>query len=239
MFRCKRPGGCRDLVQEMSSSLLFIGADPREFTGLLSHWEQVTPLQLPVHWARTARWKGREVTAIANGAGAERAFAAVLVAPKPAAICNIGFCGALDETLRIGDIFVATEVRDGSSSWPALVPNTGNAPTGLVVSIDHIAQTAAEKSNLRATGASIVEMEAGGVARAAEDLDLPFYCIRAVSDLAHEDFVNDFNAALGPDGRFSTIRLVKQLKFGELFRLKQRTDLASKKLGDYLAATTF
>ena len=45
--------------------------------------------------------------AIANGAGAERAFAAVLVAPRPSAVCNIGFCGALDESLRVGDIVVA------------------------------------------------------------------------------------------------------------------------------------
>jgi nucleoside phosphorylase len=223
----------------MSSSLLFIGADPREFTGVLPHWEQVRPLQLSVHWARTARWKGRDVIAIANGAGSERAFAAVLVAPKPAAICNIGFCGALDETLRIGDVVVGTEVRDGSRSWPALIPQGPVGPRGIVASIDHIAQTAAEKSNLRATGASIVEMEAAGVARASEDLDLPFYCIRAVSDLAHEDLVNDFNAALRPDGTFSTLGLVKQLKIGELIRLKQRTDQAAKKLGDYLAATTF
>ena len=224
----------------MTNSILFIAADPREFNGFLPHWQQIQPLPLPVHWARTGRWKGREVHAIANGAGADRAFAAVLVAPKSAALCNIGFCGALDESLQIGDVFVATKVQDGSRSWPALQPDdTPDAPTGAVASIDHIAQTAAEKSNLRATGASIVEMEAAGVARASEDLDLPFYCIRAVSDLAREDFANDFNAALKPDGRFSTIGLLKQLRLPELIRLKQRTDLASKKLGDFLAATTF
>jgi adenosylhomocysteine nucleosidase len=224
----------------MTNSILFIAADPREFTGFLPHWQQIQPLPLPVHWARTGRWKGREVHAIANGAGAERAFAAVLVAPKSSAICNIGFCGALDETLQIGDVVVATEVRNGSRSWPALVPDdTPDSPTGTVASIDHVAQTAAEKSNLRATGASIVEMEAAGVARASEDLELPFYCIRAVSDLAHEDFATDFNAALKPDGRFSIMRLVTQLKLGELIRLKQRTELASKKLGDFLAASTF
>jgi len=224
----------------MTNSILFIAAEPRELTGFLAHWQQIQPLPLPVHWARTGRWKGREVYAIANGAGAERAFAAVLVAPKSSAICNIGFCGALDETLRIGDVVVATEVRNGSRSWPALVPgDTPESPTGTVASIDHIAQTAAENSNLRATGASIVEMEAAGVARASEDLDLPFYCIRAVSDLAREDLATDFNAALKPDGRFSTIRLIAQLKLAELIRLKQRTDLASKKLGDFLAASTF
>ena len=224
----------------MSDSILFIAADPREFTGFLPHWQQIQPLPLPVHWARTGRWKGREVHAIANGAGADRAFAAVLAAPKSSAICNIGFCGALDEALRIGDVFVATKVQNGSRSWPALQPDDSpEAPSGAVASIDHVAQTAAEKSNLRATGASIVEMEAAGVARASEDLDLPFYCIRAVSDLADEDLATNFNAALKPDGRFSPIRLMTQLKLGELIRLKQRTDLASIKLGEFLAATTF
>lgn len=220
-------------------SVLFIGADPREFSGFLSHWHQIQPLQLPVHWARTGRLKGREVHAIANGAGAERAFAAVLVAPKSSAICSIGFCGALEETLKIGDVFVANEVRKGSQSWPALDPGGPDAATGVVASIDHVAQRAEEKRNLRASGASIVEMEASGVARASEDLDLPFYCIRAVSDLAGEDFATDFNAALGPDGKFSVLSLIKQLQFGELLRLQQRTALASKKLGDFLAATNF
>jgi nucleoside phosphorylase len=107
------------------------------------------------------------------------------------------------------------------------------------MSTGRIAQTAAEKRNLRATGASIVEMEAAGVARGAEDLDVPFYCIRAVSDLAGEDFQNDFNAALQPDGRFSILRLVAQLKLKELIELQKRTALASKKLGDFLAATSF
>lgn len=223
----------------MSDSLLFIAADPREFAGFLPHWHRVEPLQLPVHWARTGQWKGREVHAIANGAGADRAFAAVLVAPKSSAICNIGFCGALDESLRIGDVFVAVAIQNGSHTWPAIVPDGPAAPTGIVASIDHVAQTAAEKRSLRAEGASIVEMEAAGVARASEDLDVPFHCIRAVSDLANEELATDFNAALRQDGRFSTITLVKQLKIGELLRLKKRTDLAAKNLGEHLAATNF
>jgi len=227
------------------SSILFIAADAREFTGLLTHWENVAPLHLPVHFARSGRWKGREVFAIANGAGADRAFAAILLAPKASAICNVGFCGALDEGLDIGDIVVATEVLSGTQSWHTTLPDTPEALEGPVVCIDRIAQTAAEKRNLRQTGASIVEMESAGVARAAEDLNVPFYCIRAVSDLADEDFANDFNAALTPDGRFSILRLLAgavsspQVKLKELIRLGKRTTLASKKLGDFLAATTF
>ena len=49
--------------------------------------------------------------AIANGAGAPRAAAAVAAAVaterQPSAICSIGFCGALDESLAVGDIFTA------------------------------------------------------------------------------------------------------------------------------------
>jgi len=227
------------------SSIVFIAADPREFTGLLTHWEKVAPLHLPVHFARSGRWKGREVFAIANGAGADRAFAAILLAPKASVICNIGFCGALDGGLDIGDIVVATEVLSGAQSWRTAIPDTPEALEGPVVCIDRIAQTAAEKRNLRATGASIVEMESAGVARAAEDLNVPFYCIRVVSDLAGENFANDFNAALTPDGRFSILRLLAgaasnpQVKLKELIRLGKRTTLASKKLGDFLAATTF
>ncbi len=231
----------------MAGPILFVAADPRECAGLIAHWENVRAVPLPVTWARTGKWKGGEVMAIANGAGADRAFAAVLVAPKPSAVCNIGFCGALDESLQVGDIFVACEVRNGSMRYETLVPGVvgSGIASGAVASIDHIAATAAEKRNLRATGASIVEMEAAGAARAAEDLDLPFYCIRAVSDLADEDLENDFNAALTPEGQFNTLRLVTgalarpRQRFGELLRLKRRTDAASKKLGDFLADCTF
>jgi adenosylhomocysteine nucleosidase len=226
--------------------LLFVAADPRECTGLISHWQDVREVLLPVMWARTGRSKGREVMAVANGAGGDRAFAAVLVVPKPTAVCNIGFCGALDTALGIGDIVVADEVRDEVREYETLVPGATKASRrGAVISIQRIAQTAAEKRNLRATGASIVEMEAAGAARAAEDLGLPFYCIRAVSDLAGEDFENDFNAALTPDGRFSMLRLIAgalgspRKRFGELLRLQRRTAVASKHLGDFLVDCTF
>jgi adenosylhomocysteine nucleosidase len=229
----------------MPGPLLFIAAHARECAALISHWENLRTPALSVNWAREGLWKRRPVMAIANGAGADRAFAAVILASKSSAVCNIGFCGALDDALRIGDIFVATEVRNGTRAYAAQAPSGPAAPSGVVVSIDHVAQTALEKRGLRSTGASVVEMEAAGAARASEDMGLPFYCVRVVSDLAEENFANDFNAALGPDGRFSGARLAAgalarpRERFSELMRLKQRTAVASKKLGDFLAGCTF
>jgi adenosylhomocysteine nucleosidase len=229
----------------MSDPILFVAADPRELNGWVNRWEGVRSVALAVNWARAGKWKGRAVAAIANGAGAERAFTAAIMAGKISAVCSTGFCGALDSALNIGDIVVATEVRNGTRLYPTSLPAGPQAQLGPVVSIDHVAQTAAEKSDLSASGAIVVEMEAAGIARAAEDRGVPFYCIRAVSDLAGETFANDFNAALTPDGRFSIASLVAgalvspQKRFGELLRLQRRTAVASKNLGDFLADCTF
>jgi nucleoside phosphorylase len=114
-----------------------------------------------------------------------------------------------------------------------------------VASIDHVAETAEEKRKLRASGASVVEMEAAGAAGAAADMGVPFYCVRVVSDLAGEDFANNFNAALTEDGSFSVARLAigalasPRKRLGELVRLKHRTEMAAKKLGEFLANCTF
>lgn len=191
-------------------------------------------------------WKGAETMAIANGAGPDRARAGVMAAPRPAAVCNIGYCGALDDSLGIGDIFVATEVRNGTGTYRAERPG-GAIPkaSGVLVSQRSIAQTAAEKRSLRNSGAFAVEMEAAGAARASEELNVPFYCIRAVSDLAGEDFANDFNGCIMPDGRFDVARLLLGAcaspvrRFGELIRLSKRTKRASDNLGEFLANCTF
>lgn len=225
--------------------LLFIGADAREFAGLLKHWTSVRPFPRAVHWGRLGYMRGRSVAAIANGAGADRALAAVLLAGQVSAVCNIGFCGALDINLSIGDIVVATAVNDGREAFAAADPRGPEAERGMVACADRIVGTAAEKRALREKGFSVVEMESAGAARGAQDLNVPFYCVRAVSDLAEENFANDFNAALTDDGRFSVARLVSgalsnpSARFGELLRLRQRTELAANKLGDFLVNCRF
>ena len=68
---------------------------------------------------------------------------------------------------------------------------------------------------------------------------------RAISDLSHEDFINDFQRFLKPDGRFDAPRLVLSAfghpvaGFGELIRLARRVALASKNLGEFLANCEF
>jgi len=186
---------------------------------------------------------------IANGVGAKFAAAAVdkaLAKFQADAVISTGFCGALDPSLQVGDIVVGSEVVSGTRRYAASQPHADRPHhTGVVLSFGHIVQTAAEKSRLRATGAIAVEMEASGVAERAEAHKLPFYCIKAVSDLAGEDMANDFNSALRPDGHFATIVILRSslrqplVRIPELLRLRKRCARAALLLGEFIADCRF
>ena len=222
--------------------LLFVAADPMEFAGLQIHCWRVAPLLLPVAWARTAELNGNPIVMIANGAGAKQAAKAVDAASQATAVVNIGFCGALDPAFRIGDIFVAASIRGVPVRTPQ---SSAHYASGDLVSLDHVAQTAAEKRKLRTAGASAVEMEAAGVLERARALGLPLFCVRSITDLAEESFANDFNAALREDGHFDTMQILRSAilrpvsRFPELVRLRKRCGIAARKLGGFLADCRF
>ena len=221
--------------------ILFVGALPREFTGLLKRCTNVRRERLPVHWARSGELNGVPVLTIANGAGPLRAYAAV-AGPDLRAVCNIGFCGALDPALQVADVFVGTHVNGEEIRQPR---SSRAAIAGRLASIDHVARTSGEKRDLRASGAMAVEMEAAGALRRARALNVPFYCVRVVSDLATETLRCDFNRALRDDGRVSEARLAIQALthpltcLPELLRLGKRSALASERLGEFLAGCEF
>jgi nucleoside phosphorylase len=229
--------------------LLLVGAEAREFGGVLKFCRNVRPLGWPVHWSRSAEMNGREVLLAANGAGAARAAAVVETAHGAGRldlICSMGFCGALEDDMRIGDIFVAERVQADGVDFPAAKPETVRPHhSGVLASIDRVAQTADEKAALHRRGASAVEMEAAGAAAKAAGYGLPFYCVRSVTDLAGESFQLDLNSALRSDGKFATMQLIaascrRPLSLlPELLRLGRRSYTAARTLGEFLADCRF
>lgn len=228
---------------------MLVGAEAREFSGVLKFCRKVRPLGWPVRWSRVALMNGREVLLAANGAGAARAAAAVEAAHAAGnldLICSMGFCGALEDNMRIGDIFVAERVQADGAEYAAAKPETSRPHhTGVLASIHHVAQTADEKAALRRRGASAVEMEAAGAAATAAGFGLPFYCVRSVTDLAGESFRLDLNSALRSDGKFATMQLIAAscrrplTLLPELLRLGRRSYTAARTLGEFLADCRF
>ena len=229
--------------------LLLIASHPMEFRGILARAEQARPARLPVDWARFVRLGGHELLLVANGAGAPRAASAMDAAGEtfqPDSAISTGFCGALDPQLGVADVVVATSVVGPDRRYEALPVSSAAAHhSGVVCSIDRVAQTAEEKRCLRAGGAMVVEMEAAGVAARAQARGLPFHCIRVVTDLAGETMANDFNAALRSDGHFDTMVILREtlrrplVRLPELCRLRQRSVRAACVLGDFIADCRF
>ena len=234
--------------------ILIVASDPMEFPGILSHAREARRFALGTHWARQARLGEHAVLLAANGAGAARAAAAVDAAVarfEPEAVVSTGFCGALDETLQLADIVVADAIVEVVGQ--AVLPAAGFPPAGLkrqprigtVCTADHVVRTAEEKRKLFATGACAVDMEAAGAAARAQCHALPFYCIKAVTDLAGETLANDFNRALRPDGHFDTMDILGRAlsrptaRIPELLRLRSRSRRAARTLGEFFADCRF
>ncbi len=157
-------------------------------------------------------------------------------------LISVGFCGGLAPSLRVGDIFVATEVTSVSA---AAAPSSSRPfKTGKLLSIDRVVSTSAEKAAL-ASNADAVEMEAAAVAARAIEWNVPFYAVRVVTDTFEESFPLDFNQMRGAAGRFSRVKIVGAALrqpakvIPELMKLNQRTKRAAQALGDFLADARF
>ena len=217
---------------------LMVAAEGREFEGILKRAGVVRPLKWPgAAFSREAAWKNSRWLLIANGPGPRLVRRALDLGHDGKQdvdrMLSIGFCGALDPALRIGDIVVSGEVPKGLQT---------SFVQGGVVSVDRVASTAREKCDLRAaTGAAVVEMESAAVAQKAREWNIPFGCVRVVSDVAGDDLPLDFNRYRDADGRFERMRIALAALgrpftvLPGLVRLDRDCRRAAERLGEFLA----
>lgn len=224
-----------------------IAAEKFELDGLRRQVSERRLLPWALDFAERGRWQGRSVTLVANGPGPVLAAQALETACRHEsvdAVISIGFCGGLDPALAVGDMIAATEIRAKQSGkrYPACLPREGSLTKGAIVSDDRVAITVEEKRDLRATGASAVEMEAAGIAERAAFRGIPVYCIRVVSDSSTDAMPLDFNRYRTSTGRFDRGAIFRAALFRPfrhipaLLRLQRQSKLASDKLGEFFAA---
>ncbi len=217
-----------------------IAAEERELTGFAAHLRGRRKLALPVAYAEEGELHERLWLLGANGAGPKLAAEAVRAFSRRLdRVISTGYCGALDAALRPSDVVICDRVIDADTDRSF---RTADEFGAACLSGDRVIQTSREKQLLReTTGASIVEMEAAGVAAEAQARGVPFHCIRVVTDTADEDIHLDLNAARDSAGRFRTGRIAvmalrrPRLYIPELLKLNRRAREASERLGDYLA----
>jgi nucleoside phosphorylase len=159
-----------------------VAALEREVKGLIRNWSRI---EREFDGRRFAFFERDGLVVVCGGIGAEcarRATEAVIALYHPARVESVGFAGALDKTLRIGDVFRPAEVidaRDGSrfETGPGDVQGDGRLVTFMVVA------GAEQKAKLaQAYQARAVDMEAAAVFAAACAHGIAFGATKVMSD---------------------------------------------------------
>lgn len=158
---------------------------------------------------------------------------------RPSVLCCVGFSGALQPGQRVGDLVLASEiVEPGGKRWPAFLPKICSSDaitTGRLLTVAAMVSDPREKQRLgQAYQALAVDMESAAAAQLCQQYEVPFVCLRAISD--------DLNTPLSPqlvdllrDGRVSLPRLLANVMrhptlMGELWCLAKNTRIAARKL---------
>ena len=203
-------------------------------------------LPLVRHWPTTEReYSGRrfrffengEIVVVCGGIGAEaarRATEAVIVLYAPGVVYSVGFAGALEPGLKVGEIIVARRVlnaADGSS----VETGTGE---GVLVSFNSVASPEQKAKLADSFGAQAVDMEAAAVAQAAQARGVRFAAVKAISDESNFA-LPAMDKFVAPAGKFLTWRftlfvLVRPWMYKSMLTLARNSNRASHALCDWL-----
>jgi adenosylhomocysteine nucleosidase len=197
------------------------------------------------------------VLVVETGVGAaatERALSWLLGRPllgnvpyRPKLVLAAGFAGALRPGLRVGDLVLATELADDRGNvWPAtwpgeLPPGEWRPPLhrGRLLTAPALVGDPGQKQQLgQRHDALAVDMEAATVARVCARHEVPFGCLRAISDEAGTPLSPQLVEVLG-SGRVKPWHLLRVLArrprlAAELWRLARDTRRAARLLGSGL-----
>ncbi len=237
-------------------AILYVASEAAELRPFADLLTGVRKLKWPVDYAYEGIWESRRILLAANGAGpvlaaqvVEIAIRAGMVAELSSsrleAVISTGFCGGLDPALEASQIIVATQVLAPASGEVyncSAVQSDQVFVQGTLLSQDRIANDAHQKRDLFGLEAIVVDMEAAGIAARTRRAQLPFACIKVVSDTASESFGFDLNRMRSPEGRIARGKIVLHALthpnvVPSLLRLRSRTRDAAKALGEFLVSS--
>jgi adenosylhomocysteine nucleosidase len=184
-----------------------------------------------------------ERAVVISGIGRTHAGAAARAAIsqyRPAELISAGLAGALIRSLKAGSVFTPNVVVDAAdgSEYRCTAQAGGVVGGGVLVSAAEISSVEAKQRLVEHFHGLVVDMEAAGVAIAAQEAGLGFRCVKAISDEANfvmpplEKFVDaagNFQA-----GRFAAWTAVHPLQWKRVMTLGRNTSKAVRALFEWL-----
>jgi adenosylhomocysteine nucleosidase len=182
-----------------------IAAMPGELKPLVGKWPHSKRNGVQFWAQRNPEEEWIAACAGAGQAAATRAFAALEEGGPIDLVFSLGWAGALRADVVPGSAYNIAGVIDARTGERFLC-DAGSGDLWLVTSPTVAGE--AEKRRLAGTyKAALVDMEAAAIGRLAAMREIPFYCIKGVSDALNAR-MPDFNRFIGPDGRFNTGGLI-------------------------------
>lgn len=204
----------------MEPGIAIIGAIKDEIAGIKHEMRITDTLRWPTGNAFAGEWQGVPLVLVRSGMGRDRARRALMeVAGRYSLkeVISIGYAGALDPTLEVGDLVVADTVVAEDSSRPdetakrySLNKEVFNIVAGVrgrvLLTVDRVAATPEEKKRLREQYSAVaVDMETSALAGEAEARGLAFISVRAITDTADQALI-DCSHLVGENGDVSKVK---------------------------------
>lgn len=213
-----------------------LAALPGELKPIVRGWPHSTRNGIHFWAQRTEEEEWIAACAGAGQAAATRAFAALEEGGPIDLVFSVGWVGALRAEIAPGTAHNAAGVIDARTG-ERFHCDAGAGEAWLVTS----PRVAGEAEKLRlasAYSAHLVDMEAAAIARLAAMREIPFYCIKGVSDGLH-DRLPDLNPFLSPDGRFQLARFVlfaaiRPWYWSALLKMGENSKRASQSIAESL-----
>ena len=217
-----------------SGKLAIIAALEREVQPLVKDW-RIARRQFE---DRQFKFFDRDRTVLVCGGigpeAAHRAAEAMISLYHPVLIQSVGFAGALDSTLKVGNIFIpgcVVDARDGNNI--AIGPEAGT-----LLSVPIVAGSAAKAKFATAYGANAIDMEAAAVGRVAKSHGIQFQVVKSISDELDFD-LPPMQSFISTDGTFRTIPFaafiaLRPWLWTKAARLAKNSAEASKALCEWL-----
>jgi adenosylhomocysteine nucleosidase len=192
-----------------------------------------------------------EIRAVITGMGPQRAQRVARTAFdwQPDLCIAAGFAGGLNPANHAGDVFVASNIRDGEthrsiasdSRVLSLAEESGARRIGTLYTSAYAISTVEDKRRLGRT-ADAVDMESFFILNEAQERGIRGVAIRAITDAADENLPMDFTEVLDERGRVRGARLALAIarspqRIPALIRLGSASRHGAMKLAQVLDKT--
>jgi adenosylhomocysteine nucleosidase len=242
----------------MDDCIAIFGAVKEEIAGIKRAMNISDRVRLNKTDAWPGKWGQQNIVLVRSGVGKQRAEDSTLQVIdrfQPKALISIGYAGAVQPELNVGDLVIADSIMEedkeegreyfSDPNWLLRAKGIRCADgnklvVGGLLTVNSVIHDPTAKMELgRSYDVQAVEMETSAIARVAEDKALPLLSVRVISDRVDQELL-DSSSFLGSDGEISTLKagwyvLTHPGSLKNALSLRTQTQFATETMTRFLA----